>query len=55
MVKEIEPSAGSVGLLLDCNEISFQIHTISSAVLATATPLLSHVLKHWKGLRVKAP
>jgi len=45
-VKEVEASVGSVEVLVDCNEISFQIHTISSAGLATANPLLSHVLTH---------
>lgn len=45
-MKEVEASVGSVELLVDCNEISFQIHTISSAGLAATTPLLPHVVTH---------
>ena len=45
-MKEVEASAGSVEVLVDCNEISFQIRTISSAGLATINLLLSHILTH---------
>lgn len=36
IVKEVAASVGSVVRLLHCNEISFQIHAISTAGLATA-------------------
>jgi hypothetical protein len=36
IVKEVAASVGSAVRLLHCNEISFQIHVISTAGLATA-------------------